>query len=122
MGNTDLSWQRGTGGKRTEEREDSPEKPAHGNTMTTVYVPAYNSRRGGIMQTYLCLLRWTKEGVEKVKDSPSRLDAGKKAFAAAGCKITNVLLLMGQYDMAIVVEAPDDATIARMTLALASKG
>jgi uncharacterized protein with GYD domain len=74
------------------------------------------------MQTYLCLLSWTKEGVEKVKDSPSRLDAGKKAFAAAGCKITNVLLLMGQYDMAIVVEAPDDATIARMTLALASKG
>ena len=74
------------------------------------------------MQTYLCLLRWTKEGLEKVKDSPSRLDAGRKAFAAAGCKITNVLLLMGQYDMAIVVEAPDDATIARLTLSLASKG
>jgi len=30
--------------------------------------------------------------------------------------------LMGQYDMAIVAEAPDDATIARMTLTLASKG
>jgi uncharacterized protein with GYD domain len=74
------------------------------------------------MQTYLCLLRWTKEGVEKVKDSPARLDAGRKAFEAAGCKIINVLLLMGQYDMAIVAEAPDDATIARMTLALASKG
>ena len=29
---------------------------------------------------------------------------------------------MGQYDMAIVAEAPDDATFARMTLALASKG
>jgi uncharacterized protein with GYD domain len=90
--------------------------------MTTVYVPAYNSRRGGIMPTYLCLLSWTKEGVEKVKDSPSRLDAGKKAFEAAGCKITTALLLMGKYDMAIVAEAPDDATIARMTLALASKG
>ena len=90
--------------------------------MATVYVPAYNPRRGYIMATYLCLLRWTKEGVEKVKDSPSRLDAGRKAFAAAGCKINTVLLLMGQYDMAIVAEAPDDATIARLTLALASKG
>jgi uncharacterized protein with GYD domain len=74
------------------------------------------------MATYLCLLRWTKEGVANVKDSPSRLDAGKRAFAAAGCKITTVLLLMGQYDLAIVVEAPDDATIARLTLALASQG
>src|SRR6202000_1903954 len=79
-------------------------------------------RRGGIMPTYLCLLSWTKEGVEKVKDSPSRLDAGKKAFEAAGCKINTALLLMGRYDMAIVAEAPDDATIARMTLALASQG
>ena len=32
------------------------------------------------MPTYLCLLRWTKEGVEKVKDSPARLDAGKKSL------------------------------------------
>ena len=75
-----------------------------------------------MMQTYLCLLSWTKEGVEKVKDSPSRLDEGRKAFAAAGCKINTVLLLMGQYDMAIVAEAPDDATIARLALSLASKG
>jgi uncharacterized protein with GYD domain len=74
------------------------------------------------MSTYLCLLSWTKEGVETVKDSPARLDAGRKAFEAAGCKINTVLLLMGQYDMAIVAEAPDDATIARMTLSLASKG
>ncbi len=36
------------------------------------------------MATYLSLLRWTKEGVEKIKDSPARLDAGKKAFEAAG--------------------------------------
>jgi uncharacterized protein with GYD domain len=74
------------------------------------------------MATYLSLLRWTKEGVEKIKDSPARLDAGKKAFEAAGGKIISVFLLMGQYDMAIVAEAPDDATIARVSLALASKG
>ncbi len=29
---------------------------------------------------------------------------------------------MGQYDMAIVIEAPDDATLARINLSLASKG
>ena len=31
-------------------------------------------------------------------------------------------MLMGQYDMAIVIEAPDDATVARINLALGSKG
>jgi uncharacterized protein with GYD domain len=74
------------------------------------------------MQTYLGLLQWTKEGVEKIKDSPARLDAAKKAFESAGGKISSVFMLMGQYDMAVIAEAPDDATMARVILSLASKG
>lgn len=74
------------------------------------------------MSTYLCLLRWTKEGVEKIKDSPSRLDTAKKVFASAGGKIVSFHMLMGEYDAAIVVEAPDDTTLARVALSLASKG
>ncbi|MGC2403586.1 MAG: GYD domain-containing protein [Acidobacteriaceae bacterium] len=74
------------------------------------------------MPTYLSLLRWTQDGVKKIKDSPSRLDAGKKAFQDAGAKIISVHSLMGQYDMAILAEAPDDLTFARVGLALASQG
>lgn len=74
------------------------------------------------MPTYLALMRWTKEGVEKIKDSPSRLDAGKKAVEAAGGKLKSFYMLMGQYDMAIIVEAPDDATLASISLSLASRG
>jgi uncharacterized protein with GYD domain len=29
---------------------------------------------------------------------------------------------MGQYDLAVVIEAPDDATLARFSLALGAKG
>ena len=32
------------------------------------------------MATYLALMRWTKEGIEKIKDSPARLDAARKAI------------------------------------------
>jgi uncharacterized protein with GYD domain len=71
---------------------------------------------------YVCLARWTKEGVEKIKDSPSRLDAAKKTFQSAGVKVTSFFMLMGQYDMALIVDAPDDATLARISLTLASKG
>jgi len=74
------------------------------------------------MSTYLSLLSWTKEGLEKIKESPVRLDAAKKAIEAGGGKLKSFYLLMGQYDMAIVVEAPDDATLARINLSLASKG
>jgi uncharacterized protein with GYD domain len=74
------------------------------------------------MPTYLSLMRWTKEGVEKIKESPARLEAGKKAVESAGGKIINFYMLMGEYDMALVVEAPDDATLARISLSLTSKG
>jgi uncharacterized protein with GYD domain len=74
------------------------------------------------MPTYLSLLSWTNDGVKNVKDSPNRLDAGKKAFQAAGAKIISAHTLMGQYDMAVLVEAPDDMTIARLALSLAKQG
>jgi uncharacterized protein with GYD domain len=67
-------------------------------------------------------MRWTKEGLEKVKDSPSRLEAGKKAVEAAGGKVVGFYMLLGQYDMALIVEAPDDTVLARINLALATNG
>ena len=36
------------------------------------------------MSTYIILVRWTNQGLQKIKESPSRLEAGKKAFEAAG--------------------------------------
>jgi uncharacterized protein with GYD domain len=74
------------------------------------------------MATYLALMRWTKEGIEKIKDSPARLDAARKALEPSGAKITSFYMLMGQYDMAVVIDAPDDAALARISLTLASKG
>jgi uncharacterized protein with GYD domain len=74
------------------------------------------------MATYLALMRWTKEGIEKIKDSPARLDAARKAIEPHGGKITSFYMLMGQYDMAVVIDAPDDAALARISLSLASKG
>jgi uncharacterized protein with GYD domain len=74
------------------------------------------------MPTYLALMRWTKEGLEQIKESPSRLDAGKKAIEAAGGKVKSFYMLMGEYDMALVVETPDDETLARISLSLAASG
>ena len=74
------------------------------------------------MSTYIVLVRWTNQGLQKIKESPSRLEAGKKAFAAAGIKQTAFYMVMGRYDMVTIAEAPDDATLARGLLSLASQG
>ncbi len=68
------------------------------------------------------MCNWTQKGIEKVKDSPARLDEAKKAFQAMGAEIKAFYLVMGRYDMVIVAEAPDDETAAKLALAVGSRG
>ncbi len=74
------------------------------------------------MPTYICLASWTSKGLENVKDSPSRLDAGRKLFQGSGVTLKDFYMVTGQYDMVITVEAPDDASLAKAVLQLCSKG
>jgi uncharacterized protein with GYD domain len=74
------------------------------------------------MPTYIALLRFTEQGIQNVKDSPNRVAAARQAFEAAGGRLRDVYVVMGQYDFVATVEAPDDETVARMALALAARG
>jgi uncharacterized protein with GYD domain len=74
------------------------------------------------MPTYIALLRWTQQGVAKAKDSPKRLDAGRKAFKKLGVEIKDTYLTMGRYDLVCVIEGPNDETVARALLSLGSQG
>ena len=74
------------------------------------------------MATYITLLNWTEQGIGKIKASPKRLDAGKKAFKKAGCELKEVYLTMGPYDLVCIMEAPDAATAAKVILSLGAEG
>ncbi len=74
------------------------------------------------MPTFISLCNWTQQGIEKVKDSPARLDAARKAFKAAGAELKDFYLTMGRYDFVILTEAPDDATAAKAALTVAAAG
>jgi uncharacterized protein with GYD domain len=74
------------------------------------------------MPTYVTLARWTTQGAQTVKESPSRLDAAKKAFAADGVKILHFFMTMGTHDMVIISEAPSDEVVAKAMLTQVSKG
>lgn len=74
------------------------------------------------MATYITLLRFTQKGIENIKESPSRLDAAKKAFRAAGAELKTFYLATGQYDAVAISEAPNDETIVKAAIITASKG
>jgi uncharacterized protein with GYD domain len=74
------------------------------------------------MPNYISLMRWTQQGVAKVKDSPNRLDAGRKAFKEMGVEIKQVHMTMGRYDLIMLLEAPTDDVVAKALLSLAALG
>jgi len=74
------------------------------------------------MATYIAFLRWTEQGLRNVKQSPTRLDAAKKDFEAAGVKWKEFFMVTGRYDMIAILEAPDDTALAKAILASTSQG
>ena len=74
------------------------------------------------MTTYVMLANWTDQGALKVKDSPRRLDVAKKALKDMSGEIQSFYLTMGDYDMVVIFEAPDDAVAARFSLQLGMLG
>jgi uncharacterized protein with GYD domain len=74
------------------------------------------------MPTFITLLKWTPQGLQNLKQSPSRLDAARKGFEAAGVKMKEFYMVTGQYDMVAIMEAPDDITLAKAILSAAAQG
>ena len=74
------------------------------------------------MPSYIMLANWTDQGAQKVKDSPRRVDSAKKALADMGGEFRSLYMTMGDYDLVVVYEAPDDAVAARFSLLLGTLG
>lgn len=74
------------------------------------------------MPEYIMLFRFTTKGVENIKESPNRVKAAKNMFEAAGAKVKAFYAVLGRYDTVFIVEAPDDETIAKLSLLLSSLG
>lgn len=74
------------------------------------------------MATYIVLFRFTEQGIQNVKESPDRVDAAKQIFRSMGAEVKEFYSVMGRYDTVCIVEAPNDETIAKATLAVGSLG
>jgi len=74
------------------------------------------------MATYIMLANWTEQGAAKVRESPRRLDTAKKALADMGGEFRGFYMTMGDFDLVMIYDAPDDAVSARFTLLLGQLG
>lgn len=74
------------------------------------------------MGTYIILGKYTAQGISKIKESPARIEAARKAIEAAGGKMVSWHLTMGRYDFVAVTESPDVETAAAMLLTIGSQG
>ena len=60
------------------------------------------------MAKYIMLGNWTTEGVRQVKDTVKRARAVREQFAKLGVNAREFFWTMGQYDVVLTFDAPDD--------------
>ena len=74
------------------------------------------------MSKYVLLGNWTDQGARDVKNTVKRSRAARETFAAMGVNAREWFFTLGQYDVILTVEAPDDETLTRAALLLATQG
>jgi uncharacterized protein with GYD domain len=80
------------------------------------------SKRRDAVPTYIMLTRLTSDGVKTIKDNPSRVQEVNKEVEQIGVKVLNQWATLGEYDFVTVVEAPDEKTMAKLSIEMGSRG
>lgn len=74
------------------------------------------------MPTYIMLSTLTPEGVQTVKNNPQRIKEVNHEVEQLGASVKAQWSTLGRFDFINIVEAPDENTMARVSLELGSRG
>ena len=74
------------------------------------------------MPTYIMLSTLTAQGVQTLKSNPERLREVNRDVEELGARVLHQWATLGTFDFVNVVEAPDNATIAKISIALGARG
>jgi uncharacterized protein with GYD domain len=72
--------------------------------------------------TYIMLSSLSDQGLQTLRANPARLKEVNKDVEELGARVVNQWFMLGPYDFVNMVEAPDGATIARVSVALGARG
>lgn len=74
------------------------------------------------MASYVVLINWTDQGIRSAKDTLNRAQAFRELAQSMDAKVGSIQWTIGPYDIVSTVEAPDDETMTRLTLAVGIQG
>jgi uncharacterized protein with GYD domain len=74
------------------------------------------------MPTFVMLSTLTPEGVQTIKNNPTRIREVNKEVEQLGASVKAQWAVLGRFDFVNVIEAPDEKTVARVSLELGSRG
>ena len=74
------------------------------------------------MPTYILLTTLTSEGVQTIKNNPARIREVNREVEQLGATVTAQWATLGRFDFISVLDAPDEETIARVSIELGSRG
>ena len=74
------------------------------------------------MPTYLVLGIFSDQGIRSVGDSLKRVEAFRKQCEKVGARVRDVYRTMGRYDLAAVLEAPDDVVLSALMYSVGAMG
>lgn len=74
------------------------------------------------MPTYVLLSTLTPEGRQTMHKNPDRVEEVKKEISDFGCTVVAQYALLGPYDFVTIIDAPDNETIAHLSVDLGSRG
>ena len=74
------------------------------------------------MPTYLMLSTLTDQGLRTLQSNPERLREVNRDVEELGAKVLHQWSALGPFDFVNVVEAPDAATISKVSVALGARG
>jgi len=74
------------------------------------------------MASYIMLANYTSLGIRNINSTTQRARDFRKETEKVGIKVKDIYWTLGQFDVVIIVEAPDDETMTAMALALGRLG
>jgi uncharacterized protein with GYD domain len=74
------------------------------------------------MALFVMLTNLTPDGVKTLKSNPNRVGEVNKEVEQIGAKVVAQYATLGAYDFVTIVEAPDEKTMAKVSVELGSRG
>jgi uncharacterized protein with GYD domain len=74
------------------------------------------------MATYIMLGKFTEQGIRNVKDTAKRAEALRATAKKVGVTVKELYWTLGKYDVATILDAPDEASVTALGLSVGALG